>query len=216
MADRCPSLGTEMNESNRVWPCRKCSQPILPPRFLCDTCKQPRKSWHRKGYSYVGSAKTLDDRIERQERINQHAKKQKRMVRAANAVYRELQGKPEKPSRPTLPPPTCVICGIVLTGFRKRILCGSKSCEAARIEERWRCQYYGKPLSATPRMVAAVDQYPILTRTKKGSTLGRFRNPKPRKSRRLPASYTRARDANKQSVYHAMREMNLLPEENES
>jgi hypothetical protein len=77
--------------------CRKCGQPVYGRRLVCDGCLIPKKStWQ----SYIKNAKTLDEKMRRLERKKQAIYKHKHMVRAANAVYRELNGKPAKPVSP--------------------------------------------------------------------------------------------------------------------
>lgn len=188
----------------RIWLCRKCGQPVLPRRFVCDECLSPRKKGgHRKGYSYINEAKTFEERIARIERRKQSTKEHNKLVRAANQVYRELQGKTKNPSLPPLPPPTCVVCGIALIGFRKRILCGSRLCQEDRERERWICRYWGMPVRMTPRMIAAAE-----------ITNGKFRDRKPDRRRRKRIERigrTRERSQHEYTVYLAMRELNLLP-----
>jgi hypothetical protein len=164
-------------------------------------------------------------------RTKQAVKKANALVKAANQMYRELVGEPKKQKEkqprlarvlradargihiarvrvPALPLPTCVVCGIALTGKRKRILCDSQFCTEERQRERSRCQYVGGRLSETPRMIAAAD-----FRCKKTKNFGRFRDPKtqaPRKRIRPPRSQTQ-RSQREYAIYVAMREMNLLP-----
>jgi hypothetical protein len=117
--------------------------------------------------------------------VRQASKKHRNLVRAAYAVFRELQGEYGKPL-PTLqlPPPTCIICGITLTGLRTR-MCGSRSCNAARERER--------------RELIATGQYTFPGRWHRSSEKRR-QNPKNRSQREYAA-------------YLAMRELNLLPTE---
>lgn len=182
--------------------CRKCGTGIPRYRQLCEPCRlkpKPKRNWIR-------DAKTVEESI-RRIAIQKAAKhKRNRLIRAANAIYCELQGKSRKPPLPPLPPlppPTCVVCGMALTGRRKRILCGSRSCAVARQKEASRCHYLGKPLSATPRMIA--------TANRKGD--GKFRDKK-RKKRQSPRGSVKERYQRKYAIYVAMREMNLLPQEN--
>ena len=102
--------------------CRKCGEPILSPRWVHDQCLSPRKN-------YIKDAKTLDERLRRKKIVRRSLRKHKRLVRAAYQVFRELEGTYGKPQKP--PPSTCIVCGITLTGWRRK-MCGSKSCHAAR------------------------------------------------------------------------------------
>lgn len=202
--------------------CRKCNQSIPARRFLCDGCLSASKQAYRQkynekrrseGYSYAKSGQTLEERIRRATRARQIAKKHNRMIKAAYSVWCELQGKSTKPpsSLPLLPPPTCVICGITLTKYRVRILCGSQSCKEARQKEISSCYYYGEQPSATARMIAAADL-----------NLGKFRdrtlnNVQRERKRERELKRNRLQKRGKErwqryyAAYQAMRELNLLP-----
>jgi hypothetical protein len=187
-----------------LWCCRRCGQPVPIRRLVCDRCLSPRKTgWP----SYRKKARTLEERIALIERQKQSNKKHNRLVHAAYSIYCELQDKPKPLKKSPLPAPTCVVCGITLTNFRKRILCGSQLCQADRERERWVCYYSGYPLRATPRMIAAKAA---------GIKIGQFRDPKPDKRQRQRSPRTdRSRSRREYAVYLAMRKMNLLPKENE-
>jgi hypothetical protein len=208
---KCSESGLSRIKRDRS--CRKCGQPVSLRRFVCDGCLIPKKYVYKKGYSYINRAKTSEERLNRITRTRQNTKranlKAKIRIAAANEIYSELFGKPapaNPPSQP-LPPPTCVVCGILITGWRQRILCGSRSCAAARIKETSRSHYYGKPLSASPRMIATAEL--------KGTSKYRNRNWRNKKRNRNNDGERRnARHQRRYAVYVAMREMKLLPKEN--
>jgi hypothetical protein len=187
----------EVNRT-RLRLCRKCGDTIpFPRRFVCDRCLRPRESGWRK---WIRNPPTIDEKMRRKARTRLAVKKHRAKVLAAYAVYRELQGATKAQPKPSLPPPTCVVCGIMLTGFRKRILCGHPSCKQARERERWLSYYAGVPYSATPRMIAAAGQ--------KGN--GKFRDiKKDRRRRRLRSRTERSR--REYAAYLAMKELNLIP-----
>lgn len=186
--------------------CRKCGKSIPSSRFVCDPCLIPpkRKSGWR---SYDKNPPSFEEGLRRMTRRRQAIKRHKEMVKAAYAVYRELQGRIEKPAKAPLPPPTCVVCGTTLTGFRKRILCGAPLCKLARERERSRCYYVGTPYSVTPRMIATAEL--------RGD--GKFRDIKRAQRRdknalRLQWRQSSAAQSRREyDAYHAMKELNLIP-----
>lgn len=192
--------------------CQRCSEPVPKYRRLCDGCRKPRES----GWSPVKAELAelpFDKRMEVKERQAQSRQKMKKRIRAANELYRELMGLAPKNEKSVQqsppPPPLCVVCGIFITGWRKRVLC-SKACAEARARERSSCRYYDDPLPVTPRMIATREWT-----ADRGA--GKFRSHRRRQytpwtepwteQRRMGA---RANSRHRNAVYAAMRELNLI------
>lgn len=190
--------------------CSKCSEPISSRRHLCDGCRKPCES----GWSTWNEARRAlprERQMELKERQKQSHERMKKRIRAANELYRELMGHAPKPAHQQLllPPPLCVVCGIFITGSRKRVLC-SKACAEARARERSSCRYYGDPLPATPRMMATREWT-----ADRGAK--KFRNHRRRQYTPWTEPWTerrrnarRASERHHTAVYAAMRELNLI------
>lgn len=183
--------------------CLRCSEPISKPRLVCDGCLKP-KSWEK----WNNKPRTIEEKIAVNEQKKQIVKQHTRRVRAAYAVYCELMGKTKKAPSPLLPAATCVVCGIVITGRRKRILC-SKACAVTRGREIHSCRYYCEPAPATPRMIATAEW-------SKQRGARKFRDIHKNRPPQTEASRARRRRSQRRMtvVYKALTELGLIEMEN--
>lgn len=224
--------------------------------------------------NWILEAKTIDEQIRRRALVKRNAAKHRQLLRATYSIYRQLLGEYRKPSLPALPARNCLICGIGLTG-KRRTMCGSRSCHAAREaisrrliaegkkptsrkSKRWvklrtqSCAICGtqtysrtgicaksalclranqnerKQLIADNNWTGGNRFHPIrhrqcivcgntlyLPRIRYCQTCKRLRRVTKRHQKRSSQS-SRQRTLNFRMAYTAMRELNLLPKENES
>jgi predicted nucleic acid-binding Zn ribbon protein len=196
-------------------PCRECQQPILRPKQLCDPCRAASKIKQRqrqrelrqgRGF-WVNQAPTIEERLRRKAVAREIRHKYRAQIIAANQAYRELMGN-EKTPRAVLPPSFCVVCGIFITGYRKRNLC-SRACSEERNRERASARYYEIVLPKTPRMIATTDF--------RGA--GKFRDYRDQRHRTRPyrprTERQRERDREREHIYRAMKELNLVQQEDQ-
>lgn len=203
--------------------CRDCQQPILFPNQLCDHCrpaskirqkqrKRERQKAIRQGWlGWDNQAATIEEKLRRKSLMKEWRQRRESRRKAANEIYRELMGI-EKSVQPQsiLPPPFCVVCGIFITGHRKRNLC-SRACSEERGRQRASARYYEVILPKTARMIATAD-----LSTNKGA--GKFRDRhryRDRRDRRhrMRTERHRERDRQRWHVYRAMKELNLVQQE---
>jgi predicted nucleic acid-binding Zn ribbon protein len=198
--------------------CRECQQLILYPKQLCDPCRAANKIKHRQKENanrqgrgtWVNQAPTLEERLRRKAVAREIRRKYRAQTTAANQAYRELMGNKKTPRAvlPPLPPSFCVVCGIFITGYRKRNLC-SRACSEERGRQRASARYYEIVLPKTPRMIATAD-----FTLHRGA--GKFRDQRHRTYLYKPRTERhRERDRERKHIYRAMKELNLVQQEDQ-